>query len=113
MIRKRQIKLGFTVIQHEPRIRYGLSNNEYCVADAIYHLSHNPDSISPGWCFAKRETLGDFFDLSRRTIINAISKLKELGLVQMDKETSYLKTTQLWYDNFILYGMQEQEKYKV
>lgn len=109
---KKQIKLGFTTIQHEPRIHYGLSNNEYCIADAIYHLSNNPDSIAPGWCFAKRETIGDYFDLSRRTVINAISKLKTKGLIQMDKDTNYLRSTQIWYNDFILYGLKEYEKHK-
>jgi len=112
-MRSNDVKLGFTTIQHDPRLRYELSNNEYCIADAIYHLSHNPESIAPGWCFARREKLGKFFGLSRRTVINAIAKLQQKGLIEINKETSYLRTTAKWYDDFILFELREREKYKV
>lgn len=110
---KDDVKLGFTTIQHDPRLRYQLSNNEYCIADAIYHLSHNPDSIAPGWCFARREKLGKFFGLSRRTVITAVSKLKAKGLVEEDKETSYLRTTKLWYEDFIVFALNQKELHRV
>jgi len=108
MSKKTQIKLGFTTIQHDPRIRHNLSNNEYCIADAIYHLSHNPDSIAIGWCFARREKLGNFFGLSRRTVISAIKKLKEKNLVEIDEETKYVRTTKKWYQDFILFKLDKK-----
>ncbi|HES59540.1 MAG TPA: helix-turn-helix domain-containing protein [Caldithrix sp.] len=110
---KDEVKLGFTTIQHDPRLRYELTNNEYCIADAIYHLSHNPDSIAPGWCFARREKLGKFFGLSRRTVINAIAKLKERGLIEENKDTHYLRTTKLWYEDFILFALRKKEMHGV
>ena len=48
--RKSGIKYGFTTIQHDPRLKFELSTEAYCVADAIYNLSNNPSSIAPGWC---------------------------------------------------------------
>ena len=108
-----EIKLGYTIIQHAPRLQYALSNNEYCIADAIYHLSHNPASIAPGWCFARREKLGIFFGLSRRTIINGVGKLKQKGLIEVNGDTSYLRTTSTWYDDFVLFSQREREKYRV
>jgi len=110
MPHSKKIKLGYTTIQHDPRLRHNLSNNEYCIADAIYHLSHNPDSIAIGWCFARREKLGKFFGLSRRTVINAIQKLKDKGLIEVDAETNYLRTTKKWYEDFILFELHEKEK---
>ena len=102
-MKKYEMKLGYTTIQHLPRTKYGLSNNDYCIADAIYHLSNNPNSIVFGWCFATRETLGSFFDLSKRTVINSINKLKEKELIEIDDQTKYLRTTQKWYNEFIIY----------
>ncbi len=110
---KKKIKLGFTTIQHDPRLKHGLSNNEYCIADAIYHLSNHPDSAVPGWCYAKRETLGDLFGLSRRTVIHSIHKLHAKGLILVNAETKYLKTTKLWYEDFILFELEEKSKYRV
>ena len=112
MVNKKEKKLGFTTIQHIPRTKYGLSNNDYCVADAIYHLSNNPNSIVFGWCFATRETLGSFFDLSKRTIINSINTLKAKDLIEVDNQTKYLRTTQKWYNEFVLYQETIQKKYK-
>jgi len=112
MVNKKEKKLGFTTIQHFPRTKYGISNNDYCVADAIYNLSNNPDSIVFGWCFASRETIAGFFDLSKRTVINSINKLKEKELLEVDEQTKYLRTTQKWYDEFVVYQINNQKKYK-
>lgn len=99
------IKLGFTTIQHDPRLKFELSNNEYCVADVIYHLSHNPSSIVIGWCFASRKTIGEFFGLSRQSIIKIIQTLTTKNLIEIDNRTNFLRTTQLWYDEFVNYQL--------
>lgn len=99
------VNLGFTTIQHDPRLKFELSNNEYCVADAIYHLSHNPSSAVIGWCFASRKTIGDFFGLSRQSIIKIIQTLTSKKLIEIDNKTSLLRTTQLWYDEFVNYQL--------
>ena len=56
---------------------FELSNNDYCIANAIYHLSNNPDSIFKGWYHGKVETLGKMFNLSRASAYNSINKLIE------------------------------------
>ena len=113
MLKKNEnIKLGFTTIQHNPRLKFQLSNNEYCVADAIYNLSHNPSSIVLGWCFASRKTIGDFFGLSRQSTINIIQTLCTKNLIEIDNRTNFLRTTQLWYDEFVNYHP-NQKKYTV
>ena len=105
----KKIKLGFTTIMHDPRLRFGLSNNEYCIADAIYHLSHNPDSIAIGLCYASRETIGSFFGLTRQSVIKALKKLVEKELVEIHKHTQYLRTTKIWYEYFVLYELEKKK----
>ena len=99
------VKLRFTTIQHDPRLKFELSNNEYCVADAVYHLSHNPSSIVVGWCFASRKTIGEFFGFSRQSTIKIIQTLTIKRLIEVDHKTSFLRTTQLWYDEFVNYRL--------
>lgn len=94
-------EINYTMIKHIPRVKFGLSNNDYCVANAIYHLSHNPDSRFPGWYYGKIETLGKMFHLSRATAYHSVQKLIKLELVQRDKDTSFLKTTTQWWQNFV------------
>ena len=67
----------YTTIKHHPRVKYDLSNNDYCIANAIYHLSNNPESIFKGWYHGKVETLGKMFNLSRASAYNSINKLIE------------------------------------
>lgn len=103
-----KVKLGFTTIQHDPRIRFELSNNDYCVADAIYHLSHNPESSVYGWCYASREKLGKFFGLSRQSVITIIKKLQSKGLIEINQDTNHLRTTQLWYSEFVMFELRKR-----
>ncbi len=103
--KEEKVKLGFTTIQHDPRLKFELSNNEYCVADAIYHLANNPSSAVIGWCFASRKTIGAFFGLSRQSIIKIIQTLITKKLVEINNRTSLLRTTQLWYDEFVNYQL--------
>lgn len=90
----------FTVIKHLPRVKFNLSNNDYCIASAIYTLSHNPDSKFVGWYYGKIETLGKKFNLGRSTSYNCVNKLISSGLVEKNEETNFLKTTKLWWDEF-------------
>jgi hypothetical protein len=91
----------YTTIKHHPRVKYELSNNDYCIANAIYHLSNNPDSIFKGWYHGKVETLGKMFDLSRASAYNSITKLIDKKLVEKNAESGFLKTTKLWWDEFV------------
>ncbi len=109
MYRKKEVQLGYTTIMHDPRLQFNLTNNEYCIADAIYHLSHNPEGAVIGWCYASRQTIGDFFGLSRQTIINALKKLEEKKLIEKNSETGYLKTTKTWYLNFVMYKLEKHK----
>ena len=90
----------FTTIKHNPRVKYDLSNNDYCIASAIFTLSHNPDSIFPGWYYGKAETLGLKFDFSRATTYRSIEKLIEKELLEKNPDTNFLRTTKLWWDEF-------------
>lgn len=95
---KAEIKLGYTTILHGPRKALGLSQNEYSVAALVYHLSNNPRSQVKGWCYASKEQLAAFLDISRRTIHRIVQTLVEKGLVEKQEETCFLRTTSKWYD---------------
>jgi len=93
--------LVYTTIIHKSRIKYNLSNNDYCIANAIYHLSNNPDSKFKGWFFGKTETLAKMFNFSRATAYNSIQKLIDKGLVEKDTESGFLRTSKLWWSCFV------------
>ncbi|WP_066220381.1 hypothetical protein [Aliarcobacter cryaerophilus] len=91
----------YTTIKHNPRVKFDLSNNDYCIANAIYHLSNKPDSIFNGWYHGKIETLGKMFNFSRASAYNSITKLIDKKLVEKNKDSGFLKTTQLWWNEFV------------
>ena len=102
MCQKNKTQLAdYTNIKHHARVKYELSNNDYCIANAIYHLSNNPESIFKGWYHGKVETLGKMFDLSRASAYNSITKLVDKKLVEKNEESGFLKTTKLWWDEFV------------
>ena len=90
----------FTLIKHVPRVKFSLSNNDYCIASMIYTLSHNPESKFLGWYYGKIETLGKKFKLGRSTAYNCVEKLIENGLVEKNDKSGFLKTTKLWWNEF-------------
>lgn len=90
----------FTTIKHHPRVMHDLSNNDYCIASAIFTLSHNPQSSFPGWYYGKIETLGKKFNLGRATTYRSIEKLIEKKLIEKNNDTGFLRTTQIWWNEF-------------
>jgi DNA-binding Lrp family transcriptional regulator len=86
----------YTVVLHKARLILGLSLNEYCVCDSIYHLSNNPKGKEAGWAYITQENLASALGFSERTALEIIKKLVEKGLVET---RGHLKrTTPLWYD---------------
>lgn len=92
----------YTTIIHSVRISLSLSCNEYCVADMVYHLSNNPVAKVKGWCYASKETLGNFMGLSKQSIHTILTSLLKKGLVVKDENTKWLTTSEKWYKSVIL-----------
>ena len=85
----------YTLVLHSARKNLGVSINEYCFADTIHKLSSNRSNV-PGWCYAAKETLGQSLGLSRQSIHNMINTLRKKGLIEVQEETGYLRTSELW-----------------
>ncbi|MCK5027702.1 MAG: MarR family transcriptional regulator [Candidatus Pacebacteria bacterium] len=95
-------KVTYTTILHQAREELGITTNEYCIADIIYHLSNNPKSKVQGWCFASKKMIGSFIGISKPSAFTIIEKLIVKGIIEKDDETKYLRTTRKWYDIVVL-----------
>lgn len=96
--------LAYSLVLHDIRLKLGLSLNEYCVADAIYHLSNNPKNIMQGWCYMGRKEMGDYLGLKRQVVNRIIKKLVEDELVERPEEGStsnLVRTTGKWYEEVV------------
>ena len=101
---KKKLKIDladFTTIKHHPRVKYDLSNNDYCIANVIYHLSNNPSSKFKGWYYGKIETLGKMFYFGRSATYESVKKLIAKNLVEKDLESGFLRTTTTWWKDFV------------
>lgn len=87
----------YTLVLHSARKKLDVSINEYCFADTVHKLSSTHSPI-PGWCFAAKEQLGQSLGLSRQSIHSMIKRLQAKGLIEVQPETGYLRSTQLWLD---------------
>ena len=96
-------RLNYTTINHDARVRLGLTINEYCVIDLIHNLATNPKNAQMGWCYAKKETLAGYLDLGRATVFRAINKGLALGLLEKHPDQSALiKATSNWFDEVMI-----------
>lgn len=106
----KMVRFNYTTINHDARIRLGLSINEYCVFDLIYNLSNNPKNTQMGWCYAKKETLGDYLDIGRATVFRAINKGLRIGLLEKHLEQpAFLKATSKWYESVLIKNESQNE----
>ena len=106
----KMVRFNYTTINHDARIRLGLSINEYCVFDLIYNLSNNPKNTQMGWCYAKKETLGDYLDIGRATVFRAINKGLRIGLLEKHPEQpAFLKATSKWYESVLIKNESQNE----
>ena len=103
-------QLRYTFINHDVRNKLGLTLIEYCIADAIYHLSNNPSSKVVGWCYASKEYIADMLGTSRQTIFSNLNKLLSKGLIERDDDTKHVRTTDKWYKCVVLTRMNKDYK---
>ena len=110
MSKKELDKLTYTMILHDARRKLGLTANEYIVADSIHRLSSKSSNPIPGWCWASRETLGEAASLSRKSTHDLIDRLIKKEVVERHTETSYLRTTDLWFNTVVVARSEINEK---
>jgi len=90
--------MRYTTIFHEEQKNLDISTNEYIVASMVYRLSAYNGSNIPGWCYASKQWFADALNISRIAVHKIINRLIEKGLIEKDENTSYLRSTTLWYD---------------
>src|ERR1700730_18175034 len=87
----------YTLVLHSARKQLEITINEYCLADTIHKLSGSRSPV-PGWCYASKEQIGKSLGFSRQSIHSMINKLKHKALIEVQEETGYLRSTELWRD---------------
>ena len=95
MAKAKNDKTRFTHVDHTIREKYDLTMNQYAIADSIAKLQRLNEE---GICYASKNYLGRFINISRRATINVIKKLVEKRLVVRTCEG--LRKTKKWDRNF-------------
>ena len=94
----------FTTIDHDIRMNFEITLNEYAICDSIYCLSRS------GWCDASKEYLGEFIGITRRATTEIINKMITKNLIMKNsKNRNELKTTSLW-DKAIANSKRQREE---
>ncbi len=94
----------FTIIHHPVREKFELSFSAYAVIDSIHQLSHRPDHP---WCTTSKEHLGNFLDITRKTVHVGITDGLEKGLLEKN-DRGDLRTTNKWIESVVLYETKER-----
>lgn len=93
------MQLNYTTINHTARLDLGLSLNEYCLMDLIYNLSNAPKSRDSfgGWCYASKETLGEYLGISKQSIHAMLNRLEAKNYITKN-EQKHLRVMDSWFD---------------
>ncbi len=106
--------MRYTTVIHEARMMLKLSMNDYCVADCIYHLSNNPKSPLPGWCYASKQSIANQIGITKSWAVKSIQTLIDMGIVTKSGDGKLLKTTAKWFEIVVdvdySFGVQDKPK---
>lgn len=67
----------------------------------IYHLSNNPKY---NWCVMTKNVMAEELWVSKQSILSLLNKMIAKWFVEKDDITKHLRTTQIWYNEFVIYG---------
>lgn len=70
----------------------------------IYHLSVNPKSSTPGWCYMSRVNMAEELGLTKSGILALLCRLENSGFIEKNKDTKFLRTTEKWYSHYLTDG---------
>lgn len=93
--------MNYTTIDHDVRMKFDLSCNDYCIADIISRDAASNET-NPGWATISKDRISQLLGLSRNSTISAVKKLIKKGLVLRDKETDWLSPSEVWISEFTL-----------
>lgn len=89
------MKPRYTTIQHDVRLKLGLTFAEYCLLDSIDKLSNRPEFP---WCEVTRPRLAEFIGVDTRTIQRAVKRFLDEGFLEMDQKSQCVRTTIKWHE---------------
>lgn len=95
-------QVNYTTINHNARLKLGLTVLEYCLCDLIYNLANNPTSNYPQWCYSSKEYLAFNLGVSKQTIHTLITKLVSRDLIKRHLETKHLQISINWYETVVI-----------
>ena len=75
--------LNYTIVLHQARKTLGITLTQYCIADCVYHLTNNPKSQIPGWCYASKEHIGKFLGITRQAVHHKLKPLIAKKIIEV------------------------------
>lgn len=102
--------LKYLVINMDWKSEQGISLNMYALCDMIYHLSNNKNNNYGGWCYMSKLTIAEQLDLTKQGVLKLIQKAIEMGFLEKDENTKFLRTTAKWDEAYITIGKQSLPK---
>lgn len=89
-----------STIDHDARIRMGLSMNDYVLLDHIYRTQTSPKygGKNGGWCDMSFDVVSSFFGISKGGISGIFKKLTDDGFMEVSGKKR--RTTEKWFSHY-------------
>lgn len=89
-----------STIDHDARIRMGLSMNDYVLLDHIYRTQTSPKygGKNGGWCEITFDVISTFFGISKGGISGIFKKLTDAGLMEVSGKKR--RATEKWFSHY-------------
>lgn len=89
--------LNYVLIDFDVKRKLDLKLTEYCFLAVVDYLAYNAANTLR-WCYASRKTIAEKIDVSERYIYTMSQRMQEKGLLEVQEETGYMRTTNLWFE---------------
>jgi len=89
-----------STIDHDARIRMGLSMNDYVLLDHIYKTQTSPKygGKNGGWCDITLDVVSAFFGISKGGISGIFKKLADDGFMEVSGKKR--RATEKWFSHY-------------
>ena len=99
-----------TTTHHAVRRSLGLSNDEYCLLDWMYHTQGNEKYGHNGWCEVPYQDIADLLGISKGGAFKMVDRMEGKGLIEVNTANTKQKRVTSKFSLPVYFDVKEDEE---